>query len=141
MGIEIKKRITIEKNCNMKYVFVFAAFLLILTQTFAQTYIPLDSARKLYVLGKTPEQRFWGMRSLDRFLYTTGFYDSSAILQKEMYALANTLKNDSFLFLVFRAIGNRYTTRTDYNIGLENYFNALKYATTDSIKAGLYQNI
>jgi hypothetical protein len=91
--------------------------------------------------GKTAEERFNGMRRLDRFYYTTGLYDSSANLQKEMYLIANDLKRDTFMYLVFRAIGNRYTTRTDYNFGLENYFEAIKYATSDSIKASLYQNL
>jgi hypothetical protein len=125
----------------MKKVFIPVILLLLAIPSFSQYLLPLDSARKLIQSGKTQEEKFYGMRRLDRYYYTTGYYDSSATLQKEMYAIANALKKDSFLYVVFRAIGNRYTTRSDYNFGLENYFNALKYVTVDSIKAGLYQNI
>ena len=58
-----------------------------------------------------------------------------------MYTLARELKSDSLMYLTFRAIGNRFTTKTDYNFGLENYFDALNYAGTNTIKSGLYQNI
>jgi hypothetical protein len=125
----------------MKYFFSFFFLLFLSVQLGAQYLLPLDSAIKLVKTGKTAEERFNGMRRLDRFYYTTGLYDSSANLQKEMYLIANDLKRDTFMYLVFRAIGNRYTTRTDYNFGLENYFEAIKYATSDSIKASLYQNL
>ncbi len=81
------------------------------------------------------------MRRLDRFFYTTGLYDGSALIQRPMYARAKELKSESRMYLVFRAIGNRFTTKTDYNFGLENYFTALKYASTNAIRSGLYQNI
>jgi tetratricopeptide (TPR) repeat protein len=68
-------------------------------------------------------------------------YDSSVLFQKEMYALAKELKSDSLMYLTLRAIGNRFTTKTDYNFGLENYFEALNYAHSNFIKSGLYQNI
>lgn len=84
---------------------------------------------------------FYAMRRLDRYYYTTGLYDSSVLFQKQMYALAKELKSDSMMYLTFRAIGNRFTTKTDYNFGLENYFDALNYASTNTIKSGLYQNI
>jgi len=109
--------------------------------SFSQAYrMPLDSARLLMQTAKG-EEKFEAMRRLDRYYYTTGLYDSSVLFQKQMYALAKELKSDSIMYLLFRAIGNRYGTRTDYNFALENYFNALKYARTGRIKAGLYQNI
>lgn len=109
--------------------------------SFSQTYLlPLDSARLLMQTAKG-EERLRAMRRLDRYYYTTGLYDSSVLLQKQMYALAKELRSDSLMYLTLRAIGNRFTTKTDYNFGLENYFDALNYAKTNSIKAGLYQNI
>ena len=87
------------------------------------------------------EEKFYAIRRLDRYYYTTGLYDSSVLFQKEMYALAKELKSDSMMYLTFRAIGNRFTTKTEYNFGLENYFDALNYASSNTIKSGLYQNI
>jgi len=109
--------------------------------SFSQTYqMPLDSARLLMQTAKG-EEKFYAMRRLDRYYYTTGLYDSSVLFQKEMYALAKELKSDSMMYLTFRAIGNRFTTKTEYNFGLENYFDALNYASSNTIKSGLYQNI
>src|SRR5215470_6315781 len=109
--------------------------------SFSQTYqMPLDSARLLMQTAKGKE-KFYAMRRLDRYYYTTGLYDSSVLFQKEMYALAKELKSDSMMYLTFRAIGNRFTTKTEYNFGLENYFDALNYASSNTIKSGLYQNI
>lgn len=125
----------------MKKNFLLIAVLLASLLSFSQSYnMPLDSARLLMKTAKG-EKKFYALRRLDRYYYTTGSYDSSAILQKQMYALAKELKSDSLMYLTFRAIGNRFTTKTDYNFGLENYFDGLKYATTDGIKSGLYQNI
>jgi len=109
--------------------------------SFSQTYqMPLDSARLLMQTAKG-EEKFYAIRRLDRYYYTTGLYDSSVLFQKEMYALAKELKSDSMMYLTFRAIGNRFTTKTEYNFGLENYFDALNYASSNTIKSGLYQNI
>jgi len=102
--------------------------------------MPLDSARLLMQTAKG-EEKFYAIRRLDRYYYTTGLYDSSVLFQKEMYALAKELKSDSMMYLTFRAIGNRFTTKTEYNFGLENYFDALNYASSNTIKSGLYQNI
>ena len=130
-----------EKNRVMKYFFVIAASLVMLTQTSAQTYIPLDSARKLVPLAKNPEERFRGMRSLDRFYYTTGMFDSSSMLQKEMVAIAKDLKRDSMMMIAYRAIGNRYVIKTDYNFSLVSYSKALEHAETGIQKASLYGNL
>lgn len=125
----------------MKKKFLLTVLLLANLRSFSQAYqMPLDSARLLMQTAKGHE-KFFAMRRLDRYYYTTGLYDSSGLFQKQMYALAKELKSDSMMYLTFRAIGNRFTTRTDYNFGLENYFNALNYASTNTIKAGLYQNI
>ncbi|HKO81023.1 MAG TPA: hypothetical protein VJU78_11540 [Chitinophagaceae bacterium] len=125
----------------MKYFFVLAGFFVVLTQVSAQTYIPLDSARKLVRSGENPEDRFRGMRSLDRFYYTTGLFDSSAILQKEMFAIAKELRRDSMMMIAYRAIGNRYVIKADYNFSLVSYAKALEYAETDVQKASLYGNL
>lgn len=124
----------------MKY-FTLTCFLLLTIQAFTQYMMPIDSARILMNTGKTSQEKFYAMRRLDRYYYTTGMYDSSANLQKDMYALAIKLKSDAFLYIVYRAIGNRYIIRADYNFGLANYFSALKYAISDSLRGGLYQNL
>src|SRR5579875_2009228 len=106
----------------MKKNFLLIVFLLSDLFSFSQAYqMPLDSARLLIETAKG-EKKFYALRRLDRYDYTTGLYDSSALLQKQMYSLAKELKSDSLMYLTFRAIGNRFTTKTDYNFGLENYF-------------------
>jgi tetratricopeptide (TPR) repeat protein len=82
------------------------------------------------------------MRTLDRFYYTTGLFDSSELLQKEMFAIAKELKNDSLMVMVYRAIGNRYVVKTDYNFSLLNYQKGLEFTAHDEQKrAGLYLNM
>lgn len=125
----------------MKKKFLLTVLLLESLFSFSQAYrMPLDSARLLIHTAKS-EEKFYVLRRLDRYYYTTGFYDSSVLFQKQMYTLAKELKSDSMMYLTLRAIGNRFTTKTDYNFGLENYFDALNYANTPTIKSGLYQNI
>jgi hypothetical protein len=125
----------------MKKNLLLALWLFTTFFSFSQSYrMPLDSARLLMPTAKGPK-KLEVMRRLDRYYYTTGLYDSSVLFQKEMYALARELKSDSLMYLTLRAIGNRFTTKTDYNFGLQNYFEALDYAHTNSIKSGLYQNI
>ena len=125
----------------MKHFFVLAAFLVMMTQTSAQTYVPLDSARKLVRLSKTPEEKFRGMRALTRFYYTTGMFDSSSMMEKEMLAIAQDLKRDSMMMIVYRAIGNRYVIKTDYNFSLVYYSKALERAETDIQRASLSGNL
>lgn len=125
----------------MKTFFV-SCLLLVASWVHSQTYIDLDSARKLVQLSETPEEKFRGMRTLDRFYYTTGLFDSSEILQKEMFAIAKELKRDSMMAIVYRAIGNRYVVKTDYNFSLVNYAKGLEYSANDEQKkAGLYLNM
>lgn len=125
----------------MKNNFLLAVLLFGALSSFSQAYrMPMDSARLLMQTSKGVE-KFYALRRLDRYYYTTGLYDSSVLYQKQMYALAKELKSDSLMYLTLRAIGNRFTTKTDYNFGLENYFDALNYAHTSDIKSGLYQNI
>ena len=126
----------------MKYFFLLGCCLFAALQISAQGYLEIDSARKLVLQGKTPEERFRGMRSLDRLYYTTGKFDSSALLEKEMFAIAKELKRDSMMALVYRAIGNRYVIKTDYNFSIINYAKGLDYTTNDEQRrAGLYLNI
>jgi hypothetical protein len=119
----------------MKYLFTISFLLLLTLQLSAQKYVPVDSARLFIRNAKTPLQKFGGYRGLDRYYYTTGLYDSSAVMQKKMYTIAEDLKNDSLMVLVYRAIGNRYTTKSDYNFALTAYFKGLEYAKTDESKS------
>ncbi|MDP2414480.1 hypothetical protein [Daejeonella sp.] len=122
------------------YVVIFYV-IIISSNLSAQTYIPLDSARKLIRLTENPEERFRGMRALDRFYYTTAMFDSSSALQKQMVAIANDLNRDSMMMMAYRAIGNRYLIKTDYNFSLVSYSKALEHAETDNQKASLYGNL
>jgi len=126
----------------MKYTFLLSCCLFLILRLSAQGYIDIDSARELVQLDKTSEERFRGMRTLDRFYYTTGLFDSSELLQKEMFAIAKNLKRDSLMALVYRAIGNRYVIKTDYNFSILNYARGLEYTANDEQrKAGLYLNL
>jgi hypothetical protein len=124
----------------MKCFFTMIFLLLLTGQLYAQ-YLPVDSARQMIRNARTPAGKFRGYRGLDRYYYTAGLYDSSAIVQKKMYALALGLKNDSLMVLVYRAIGNRFVTKTDYNYSLNAYFKGLEYAKTKPSKALFYGNL
>ena len=93
----------------MKKYFLFCTCLLFSIQLLSQKvqYLHAGSARLLMQTAKGKE-KFYAMQSLDRY-----YYDSSALLQKQMYALAKELKSDSIMYLMFRASGNRFTTKTD----------------------------
>ena len=126
----------------MKYCFLLTCSLFLMIKVSAQTYINLDSARKLVRPGATAEERFKGMRTLDRFYYTTGKFDSSELIEKEMFAIAKELKRDSMMAMVYRAIGNRYVIKTDYNFSILNYAKGLEYTSNDETRrAGLYLNL
>ena len=125
----------------MKYFFTIIFFLFLTGQLSAQTYLPANSARLLIRNAKTPADKFKGYRGLDRYYYTTGLYDSSEMVQKKMYAIAESLKSDSMMVMVYRAIGNRFTTKSDYNFAISNYFKGLQYAKTDVSKAIFYGNL
>jgi tetratricopeptide (TPR) repeat protein len=107
----------------------------------AQQYLPVNEARQLLKNAKTPIEKFTAYRALDRYYYTVGLYDSSAMTQKKLFSIAENQKNDSLIVLAYRAIGNRYTTKTDYNFALSMYFKALEFANTNESKATLYGNI
>src|SRR5205085_9110000 len=120
----------------IKTFFVISCMFLCSTGVFAQTYVNLDSARAL-VQSKSAIEKFRGLRSITRYYYTTGLFDSSEIAEKEMFAIAKELKNDSMMAIVYRAIGNRYVIKTDYNFSILSYSRGLKYTTNDdSRKAG-----
>src|SRR5580698_2015515 len=103
-----------------------------------QPYIAPDAARQLILTAKTPEQKFFGYYSLDRYYYTTGLYDSSRNTQLEMYNIAEALDGDSLLASTYFAIGNMLTHKSDYNFSLSSYFKALEYAKDDFRKARIY---
>ena len=62
----------------VKYFLLLSSLSLFSTGLFAQTYVNLDSAREL-VQSKSGEERFRGLRSITRYYYTTGMFDSSEI--------------------------------------------------------------
>jgi hypothetical protein len=124
----------------MKCFFILIVSILLTGKLIAQ-YIPVNEARQILKNSKTPFEKFRAYRGLDRYYYTTARFDSSAMVQKEMYAIAKDLKNDSLMAAVYRAIGNRYVTKTDYNFSLSAYFKGLEYAKTDENKALFYCNI
>ena len=100
-----------------------------------QTYMSADSARRLILTAKTPEDKFAGYYSLDRYYYTTGLYDSSRTSQLEMYNIAKLLNRDSLLATTYNAIGNMLVHKSDYNFALSSYFKALEYAKDDYRRA------
>ena len=124
----------------MKYFFTLI-FLLLITGQLSAQYLSAGQARQLIQNGKTLAEKFRAYRSLDRFYYTTGLYDSSAMVQKKMYTIAEDLKNDSLMVLVYRGIGNRLVTRSDYNFSLNAYFKGLEYAKTNESKSIFYGNL
>lgn len=111
------------------------------TSLFAQQfyhYLSVDSARRILAHAKTPEEKFIGYFSLDRYYYTTGMYDSSRQVQLEMYNIAKALGQDSLLATTHHAIGNMLVHKSDFNFALTSYFKALEYARDDFRKARAY---
>lgn len=126
----------------MRYLFLLIAAVCFMHFVSAQGYIAIDSARNLVAAGKTPEEKFVGLRTLDRLFYTTGHFDSSEIVEKQMFAIAKELKRDSLMASLYRAIGNKYVIKTDYNFSIMNYAKGLEFATQDlQRKSGLYLNL
>jgi hypothetical protein len=126
----------------MKYLFLFGCSLLLQSGLSAQGYIDVDSARRLARLEASLDKKFMGMRTLDRFYSTTGLFDSSAFMEKEMFGIAKQLKRDSMMVMVYRAMGNRYVIKTDYNFAILNYAKGLEYTARDKQRrASLYLNL
>lgn len=126
----------------MRYFFLFAFYMYLTFEASGQGYINADSARRIVALTKIPEEKFVGLRTLDRLYYTTGLFDSSEMVEKEMFSIARELKRDSLMSSLYRAIGNKYVIKTDYNFSIENYAKGLEYTTHDEQKrAGLYLNL
>jgi tetratricopeptide (TPR) repeat protein len=129
-------------NLHMKYYFLLACSFFLMIRLSAQGYIDVDAARKLVLSAKTQEEKFAGLRTLDRFYVSTGLFDSSALTQKEMFTIAKELKRDTLMVALYRAIGNRYAIKTDYNFSILNYAKGLEYTASDEQrKAGLYLNL
>lgn len=125
----------------MKKVFLTSAVLLFATQVFAQQfyqYLSPDSSRHIIRNAKTAEEKFIGYFSLDRYYYTTGLYDSSRLIQLEMYNIAKERKSDSLLATTYHAIGNMLVHKSDYNFALSSYFKALEYGKDDFRRARAY---
>ena len=126
----------------MKYCFLLTCSFFLMIMLSAQGYIDVDSARRLIRSAKTQEEKFTGLRTLDRLYYTTGMFDSSELFQKEMFAIAKELKSDSMMASLYRAIGNRYVIKTDYNFSIVNYSKGLEHTNKDEKRrAGLYLNL
>ena len=59
-----------------------------------------------------------------------------------MLAIARELKRDTLMASLYRAIGNKYVIKTDYNFSIVNYAKGLEYANNDEQRrAGLYFNL
>ena len=127
---------------NLLYFLLLFFSIHFFTGAFTQGYISMDSARKLLISSRSPEEKFAGLRTLDRFYYTTGLFDSSEMVEKEMFAIARELKSDSLMASLYRGIGNKYVIKTDYNFSIVNYAKGLEYTTHDEQRrAGLYLNL
>jgi tetratricopeptide (TPR) repeat protein len=131
-----------EMKQAIPYFFTAVLFTFLLVPTNAQPYIPLDSARKLVASPGSQVEKFRGLRSVERYYYTTGLFDSAEIAEKEMFAIAKELKADSMMAIVYRAIGNRYVIKTDYNFSIINYAKGLDYTSpAEQRRGGLYLNL
>ena len=127
---------------NILYLLLLFCSIHFFTGAISQAYISVDSARKLVASSNSPEERFTGLRTLDRLYYTTGLFDSSEMVEKEMLAIARELKRDTLMASLYRAIGNKYVIKTDYNFSIVNYAKGLEYTTSDDKKrASLYLNL
>lgn len=125
----------------MKKKILTSAVLLFATQVFTQQfyqYLSPDSSRRIIRNAKTEEEKFIGYFSLDRYYYTTGLYDSSRLIQLEMYNIAKERKSDSLLATTYLAIGNMLVHKSDYNFALSSYFKALEYGKDDFRRARAY---
>jgi hypothetical protein len=121
----------------MKLILMLSCFWLFSLGTAAQ-YVPVDSARQLLRQASTPEDRFYALRSIDRYYYSRGIFDSSASLQTEMYTIAKTLNRDSILSDAERAVGVRYVFKTEYNLALGRLFKALEFKISEKRKQALF---
>lgn len=126
---------------NLLYFLLLFCSIHFFAGVFGQRYVSVDSARKILLNPKNAVEKFRGLLALDRFYYTTGQFDSSTIAEKEMFAIAKEQESDSLMMKTYRAIGNRYVIKTDYNFSLTSYSRALEYAPTDLWKASLYGNL
>ena len=129
----------------MKYFFTLILLLFLISRATIGTIHVRRLIRQDKLYGMEKHRHLRGFRGYHGagqvLLYTTGIYDSSSIVQEKMYAIARQLKNDSLMVIVYRAIGNRQTTKTDYNFALSAYFKMLEYAKTNESKALCYGNI
>jgi len=101
-----------------------------------------DSAREIVKnINNTPEAKFYALRSLGRYFYTNGFFDSANTIQKEMFSLATYLNRDSLLVDAWVELGIRHSFRTDNNLGLASYLKSLDYKPTKWRKARSYNLI
>src|SRR5882724_11525883 len=101
MGEKIK-----QKKKNLLHVLLLFSALHFFVEGICQRYIPVDSARKILLNPKNAIEKFRGLATLDRFYISTGLFDSSVVLQREMFTIANEQKNDSLMLKTYRAIGN-----------------------------------
>ena len=91
-------------------------------------YLPIDSARSVIANATTPEDKYYGYYGADRYYMNAGLFDSSELVQKEMYAIAKKLNRDSLLCDVYAVMSNRYLLKQDFNYALVNVLKALEYA-------------
>ncbi|MDP1621374.1 MAG: tetratricopeptide repeat protein [Bacteroidales bacterium] len=127
----------------MKPIFLFVFVFLFGTYGSAQFYVyfPVDTARQIVAKAKTPEKKFYGYYSLDRYFISNGLFDSCEWAQKEMYAIAKRLNRDSLLSDVNVAISNKHLFRGDHNFALVYALKGLDWAKDDFRKARINLNI
>jgi tetratricopeptide (TPR) repeat protein len=108
----------------------------------------IDSSRKIINNPNSkPEEYFYGFRTLNRYYYTAGLFDSSDFVLKEMMKIAGRINRDTLLIDAWSELGNRYAFQTDYNPALASYLKTLEYkpvglrkARTLNLIAYLYAN-
>lgn len=118
-------------------------FFLLTAELFAQfyKYYPADTARMMVSSARTPEEKFYGYYSLDRYFVNKGLFDSCELMQREMYAIAKSLNRDSLLSDVNMSISNKNIFRGDYNFALVYALKSLAYAKDDFRRARVNLNI
>ncbi len=100
-----------------------------------------DSARQQTLFAKTPEEKFYAWRSLNRYYLVNALFDSTDISQREMFTIATSLNRDSLLVDACIVLGNKHAFRTNYNLGLAAYLKALEYKSSGWRKARTYNLI
>jgi len=82
------------------------------------TYLPIDTARQIILNAGNPEDKFYGYYSADRYFLNSALFDSTELVEKEMYSIAKKMNSDSLLCDANMSISNKYLSKQDYNYAL-----------------------